>query len=149
MSHSIRSSNASAPCRLEWRPSRWLIVSLLALSALAAFSVVISEMPCPFAWPLTLMAAGYGSWLGNREARRPPHQLVWPIEGTPLLDGLALQDAQLQWRGPLAFLRWRDGEGQLQHLTWWPDTLPARSRRELRLAAASTAGTRPAASMAP
>jgi len=126
-----------------------VIGALCALGALAAFSVLTSEMPRPFAWPLALIAAGYGAWLAHRESHRTPHQLVWPIDGTPLLDGLTLQDAQVQWRGPLAFVRWRDGAGHLQHLTWWPDTLPARSRRELRLAAASSAGTRPAASMAP
>ena len=125
------------------------MVALLALGAFAAFSVVLSEMPRPFAWPLALMAAGYGAGLARRESHRPPHQAVWPIDGSPLLDGLALQDAQLQWRGPLAFLRWRDCEGHLQHLAWWPDTLPPPSRRELRLAAASSVGTRSAASMAP
>ncbi len=125
------------------------MVALLALGAFAAISVVISEMPRSFAWPLALVAAGYGTWLARRESHRPPHQLVWPIDGSPLLDGLALHDAHLHWRGPLAFLRWRDGEGHLQHLAWWPDTLPPRSRRELRLAAASSVGTRPAASMAP
>jgi toxin CptA len=126
-----------------------VIGALSALGALSAFSVISSEMLRSFAWPSALMAAGYGTWLARRESRRPTHQLVWPIDGTPLLDGLALQDAQVQWRGPLAFLRWRDGKGHPQHLAWWPDTLPPRSRRELRLAAASSAGTRPAASMAP
>jgi len=29
MPHSIRSSSASAPCRLDWRPSRWLAERLL------------------------------------------------------------------------------------------------------------------------
>ncbi len=95
MSHSIRSSNASAPCRLEWRPSRCLIAGLTSLGVLAAFSVITSEAPRLFAWPLALMAASYAAWLVRRESMRRPHQLVWPIDGTPLLDGLALQDAQL------------------------------------------------------
>lgn len=126
-----------------------MIAALGALGALAAFSVLASEMSRPLAWPLALMAAGCGAWLVRRELRRPMRLLVWPIDGTPLLDGLALQDAQLQWRGPLAFLRWRDGEGHLQHLVWWPDTLPQQARRELRLAAATGASTPAAASMAP
>ena len=126
-----------------------MIVGLTSLGVLAAFSVIASEMPRLFAWPLALMAASDAAWLVRRESMRPPHQLVWPIDGTPLLDALALQDAQLQWRGPFAFLRWRDGERHLRHLAWWPDTLPPRLRRELRLAAASCVGTRPAGSMAP
>ena len=149
MSHLIRLSNASAPCRLDWRPSRWMIVGLGLLGVLAALSLVASEMPRLFAWPFALMTVIYTAWQVWRECRRQTHQLVWPIDGAPLLDGLALQDAQLHWRGPLAFLRWHDGEGRRRHLAWWPDTLPSRSRRELRLAAASIAGTRRSASMAP
>jgi toxin CptA len=126
-----------------------MILGLTSLGVLAAFSVVASEMPIHFAWPLALMAASYAAWLVRRECRRQTHQLVWPIDGAPLLDGLVLQDAELHWRGPLAFLRWRDGDGRRRHLAWWPDTLPSRSRRELRLAAASIAGTRRSASMAP
>ncbi|MEO6138369.1 MAG: hypothetical protein ABIP11_06880 [Luteimonas sp.] len=126
-----------------------MIVGVGVLGLLATFSVVASEMPRLFAWPLALMAASYAVWLVRRECKRQAHQLVWPIEGAPLLDGLALEDAQLHWRGPLAFLRWRDGDGRRRHLAWWPDTLPSRSRRELRLAAASIAGTPRPASMAP
>ncbi len=96
-----------------------------------------------------MIAMGDGLWLAHRERRRPPRQLVWPMEGPPLLDESVLRDAQLQWRGPLAFLHWRDGEGRLQHLAWWPDTLSKRSRRELRLAAAGSSATRPDTSMAP
>jgi toxin CptA len=126
-----------------------MIAGLSSLGVLSAFSLAASEMPRPFAWPFALMAASYAACLVRRECRRQPHQLVWPFDGAPLLDGLALQDAQLQWRGPLAFLRWRDSEGRRQHLAWWPDKLPPRSRRELRLAAASSAGTRADTSMAP
>jgi toxin CptA len=55
----------------------------------------------------------------------------------------------LQWRGPLAFLRWRDSDGRMHRLAWWPDVLPVAARRELRLAALDGAGAVPAASMAP
>ena len=38
MSKSRRSSNASAPCRFDWAPSRWLTAALLALALLAPLS---------------------------------------------------------------------------------------------------------------
>src|SRR3546814_14715060 len=53
------------------------------------------------------------------------------------LDGQTLAAATLRWRGPLAFLRWRDAGGQGGWLVWWPDTLPAAARRVLRIAASA------------
>jgi toxin CptA len=41
---------------------------------------------------------------------------------------------QLQVRGALVFLQWRDLRGGKQRRVWAPDTLPAAQRRELRLA---------------
>lgn len=108
-----------------------------------------SEMPRLLAWPLAVGAAGHAAWLACRELRRPGCALVWPMDGEPMIDGHVLQQAQLHWRGPLAFLQWRDDQGRRHHLAWWPDTLSPRARRELRLAAASCASTRPRASMAP
>jgi toxin CptA len=65
------------------------------------------------------------------------------------LDGEPLEYVQLQWRGPLAFLRWRASHGGGGHLDWWPDTLPAVQRRELRLAVERRPDALQAASMAP
>ena len=136
MPHSGRWSNASAPCRLEWRPSRWLAGAVLVLAALAAISVLASEMPRIAAWPLALLALGWGvrqAWLGLRQPRR---EWVFPGgDGQILLDGEPAETVQVQWRGPLAFVRWRDSDGRIERLAWWPDTLPAARRRELRLAA--------------
>ena len=53
--------------------------------------------------------------------------------GRALLDGVPLADAALAWRGPLAFLRWRDAAGRRGRLAWWPDTLPPAERRVLKL----------------
>ena len=36
MTHSTRWSGTSAPCRLDWRPSRWLAAGLLLLTMLGA-----------------------------------------------------------------------------------------------------------------
>jgi toxin CptA len=127
-----------------------VIGALIALGLLAACSLLASEMPRAMAWPLAIVAAGYGGWLARRERLRPRRQLLWPANDMPLtLDGGPLQLAELQWRGPLAFLRWRASDGRVGHLGWWPDTLPAVQRRELRLAVERRPAALQAASMAP
>ena len=110
-------SNTSAPFRLEWRPSRWVTGALLALAVLAPLAVLASEMPPAAAWPLAAIACVWGLVRARREWRRPPCVLDWPpSEGTTG-----------QWRGPLLFVR-----GPGIRLSWWPDTLDAATRRELR-----------------
>ncbi|GAA5074916.1 hypothetical protein [Lysobacter panacisoli] len=148
MPNSLRSSNASAPCRLEWRPSRWLIVALFALGILAALAVLTCEMPMPCAIPLAIGAIGQGIWSARREARRPRYWLVIAPTGQATLDGQALAAWSVQWRGPLAFLRYREASGQRGRLCWWPDTLPSPARRELRLAVPVQGDARSHASMA-
>lgn len=136
MPHSHRSSNASAPCRLEWRPSRWLLSALLALTVAAPLAVLASELPRPAAWPLAAAAGLHGLCLLRREHRRARTVLVFRGGDAPVeVDGGAVTSANVCWRGPLAFVSWRDGQGRVHRLSWWPDTLPAASRRELRLAA--------------
>ena len=128
MPNSTHWSSASACCRLEWRPSRWVIGALLGLAVLAPLAVLASEMPRTGAVPLAVVASGWGAAAAWREARKAPRELLWPAAGgSPQLDGRPLAGAALEWRGPLAFLRWRGGR-----LSWWPDTLPRHKRRELR-----------------
>ena len=135
MTHWHHSSSGSVSCRLEWRPSRWLIGALLSLGLLAAFSVLVSEMPRWVAWPLALAALAWGGWQGWKQAQLLPQTFVFPgNELAAMREGQPIHEVQLQWRGPLAFLCWRDRAGQRQRLVWWPDTLPATRRRELRLA---------------
>jgi toxin CptA len=140
MPRSTRSSSASASFRPEsqpvaWRPSRWVIVALLLLSMLAPFAVLASEMPRVAAWPLAGVAAFVGLRAARRETRKPRHHLEVPArgQGRALLDGTPLAEATLSWRGPLAFLRWRDEAGRGGRLSWWPDTLPPAQRRVLKL----------------
>ncbi|WP_157499601.1 hypothetical protein [Lysobacter sp. Root983] len=83
--------------------------------------------------PLAAGAALYGAWLARRELRSAPQQLVVSADAVSL-DGAPLDQPALQWRGPLAFLRYRDGSGRLRYRIWWPDTLDSTGRRELRLA---------------
>ena len=136
--------------RIEWRPSRWLLTAILVLGVLAALSILASEMPRILAWPLALAALAHGARLFRRERRRTPQSFVLRGEATPVLvDGVAVEGFELQWRGPLAFARWRDRQGRRQRRTWWPDTLPAARRRELRLAAPVPRAARGGASMAP
>ena len=144
MPNSNRWSTGSAPCRLEWRPSRWVIRALYALGQLGALSVLVSEMPRLFAWPLAAISLGYGCWLARREARIPDCRFVWPGDGHgPVTrDGRAVDDMSLHWRGPLAFMRFRGSDGGIRHLGWWPDTLDPHARRELRLAIDRQAASR-------
>jgi len=149
MPHSTRSFDTSAPCRLDWRPSRWLIASVVALAVLAAFSTVASDLPPWAAWPLALLALAYGVRLARDEWRRPWCRVVIADRGAVVrIDGIKVERFVVQWRGPLAFARWSDGQGRTCRLVWWPDTLRRELRRELRLAAAAPATARPAQSMA-
>jgi len=158
MPSSPASSPGSAPCRLEWRPSRWLQAALAALGGLAGASLLLCELPLPAAWPLALLAWVHGLRLAWREGRRRRRELVlapaaaWQGPGggpAGYLDGQPLQAWEVAWRGPLAFLSLLDMQGRRIRLAWWPDTLAARARRELRLAAASAGASRRRQAVAP
>lgn len=134
MQTSTRSSSTSAPCRLEWRPSRWATGALILLAALAPLCILQSEMPRPVAWPLAVLAGAWGLLDAMREWRRPARVFAFgPGLAGASLDGRPLASAVVHWRGPLAFLRWRDAAGQGGWLAWWPDTLPVDARQRLRL----------------
>ncbi|MGY1529574.1 hypothetical protein [Luteimonas sp. A649] len=127
-------SNASAPCRIEWRPSRCLTAALLLLALLTPVAVLASELPRAVAWPLAAAALLHGLYLARREGRRARRSLLFTADGRLLVDDVEASGVQLGWRGPLAFLTWHDPDGRRHRLAWWPDTLPSRWRRELRLA---------------
>lgn len=150
MPKSRRSSTASAPCRLEWRPSWLLAGSLLALGLLAATGILGSAIPAAAAWPSAALVVGYGGWLGVRELRRPVRRLtIADGAGAVIVDGVAVAAFAVQWRGPLAFVHWRDASGPRRRLQFAPDTLDLPARRELRLAMIARAAARAAGSMAP
>jgi toxin CptA len=130
--------------RLEWRPSRWLAGAQAMLGALAALSLPMSALSSPWDAIGSALAVAWGLFSARRILSAPPRLLVWPATGAPRVDGIAIDDARLHWRGPLAFLEWRDASGRRRRLSWWPDTLPPERRRELRLAA----GGAPAAARA-
>ena len=133
---------------LAWRPSRWLAAALAGAGALAACAVLASGVPPAVAWPLAGLALAHGLGSACRYRRQPACCLRWPAGRAPELDGRAMDDVSLHWRGPLAFLRWREG-GRTRRLAWWPDTLPPAARRELKLLAQAAADTPATPSMAP
>jgi toxin CptA len=123
---------------------------LLVLGATAACAVLVSEMPRIAAWPLAAGALAHGARRAMQEARQAPMDIVVKPDGTPsVVDGVAVVGMRVAWRGPVAFLQWRSGDGRLQRRAFWPDILPARLRRELRLAAPAPRPARAPASMAP
>ena len=161
MPNSTRLSAASAHClppdpgafhgsaRIAWRPSRWLDGAITLLGASAACALLASDLPARLAWPAAACAWVYAAWLLRREHRRSPQAFVFRPGAAPLVDGEAAADFRLHWRGPLAFACWCDAQGRRQHRVWWPDTLPAPRRRELRLAAPAAQYAGRGASMAP
>jgi toxin CptA len=150
MKSSRQWSGASTSCRLEWRPSRWLVAALVCLSLLAAFSLVNSQLPALSSWPLAALAFGVGLRRALAEWRRPIHRLVLPgDERSARVDDVPVEGLQVEWRGVLAFARWQDRNGNTARLVWWPDTLPADKRRELRLAADAGSAAQRRRSMAP
>ena len=143
-------SPTSAPCHLEWRPSRLLTAALLMLGLLAAVAVLAAEVPAVIAWPAAVAAVGYGHWLARRELHRPSRALAIPArDGAVLIDGEPAGDFAVRWRGPLAFVQWRDPRGRRERIQFWPDTLAAPVCRELRLAMIGRAPALAAGSMAP
>ena len=135
MSKSRRSSNTFVPCRLEWRPSRWLGAMLWSLALLAPLSLVASDLPRRMAWPLAIVVAARAIFDAGRYRALPPRRLAIPSgRGAATCDDERVDHLRLGWRGPLAFLRWRDARGRKHHASFWPDTLDAGMRRELRIA---------------
>ncbi len=121
--------------RIEWRPSCWVLAMLCALTLCAIVSVHASEMPGMVAWPISALILAHGGLLLRRECGRPRRMFLFRADGTVEVDGQAVEEAHVSWRGMLAFVDWTDGAGCRERLSWWPDTLPSADRRELRLAA--------------
>jgi len=122
---------------------------LWSLAWMAPFSLLMSDLPRAWAWPLALVVAARGVFEAVRHRAQQPCVLVIHIgHGQPTCDGQPMRSLKIEWRGPLAFLRWLDQQGRTQRLVFWPDTLPSATRRELRLAAMRIEPAREPASMA-
>ena len=138
----------AAPTVIEWRPSRWVVGTLWCFGPLGAASLLASDLPGAIAWPAAVVAVVSAWRAAGREGARPAVIVAFPPNAPPTVGGQRLANARLQWRGPLAFLQWRDGR-RLRGLSWWPDTLPPAARRELRLASGRPVTARDGGSVAP
>ncbi len=135
----MNSSDASSPCRLEWRRSRCLPAALCVLAVAAIAALWLSELP-RFACGIgSASMLGYAGWLLYRELRRPDCVLAWLGGDAPWqveYDGRteSLRHVGASFRGGLVVLTLADASDALRRYAWWPDTLDARGRRALRLA---------------
>lgn len=152
------SSSASASCpsapdagvtRLLWRPSPLCVGTLCALALLAPLAVLASALPLLMALPLALAALGWGMRDAWRYRRSPGCVLTvaWGSERARCDDD-AIEALRVRWRGPLAFVDWRDSGRCIERRVFWPDVLDAAARRELRLAMARRRAAQPHGSMA-
>src|SRR3546814_17121278 len=90
-------------------------------------------MPRIAAWPLALSALAHGGWLAWREARAARGELVIAGEGgRASVDGRAVEDLSVRWRGPIASVEWRAGDVRRRRPVLFPATLPAHRPRTLR-----------------
>lgn len=120
-----------------------------SLVLLAPMSLLASDLPRGVAWPLALAAMGWAAFDANRHRQRPPLALLIPSgHGQAQCNGVPIDGLRVEWLGPLAFVFWRLPNGPLQRASFWPDTLDAGHRRELRLALMRIAPAREATSMA-
>lgn len=109
---------------------------MLAWGILGAASLHLSALaPTPTVVAVALLGA-VGVSQARRLARQPPRTLSIPWGNLPAcVDGRPVARLRVEWRGPLAWVSWQRGLRRRQCLMFWPDTLPPRRRRELRLAA--------------
>lgn len=135
------SSSSSSACRIDWRASRWLACALVALGMMAALSLWFSALPLVAKLAALPLAVAEGLRLARRHLAQPPLAVDWLGGDEPAyLTGpggvVRLDHITARLRGPLASLSGHDAQGNLRRLGWWPDTLGAAGRRQLRLAAA-------------
>jgi len=118
-------------------------------------AAAIALMSCALAWswaiPAGIAVLAHSLWRACKGLRQPPRQLLvggMPASSTLSVDGQVLTGVELLQRGPLLMLRWRQA-GRSDSLLFWPDTLSAAQRRELRLAMRAHAVSRKEAMVAP
>ena len=126
------------PLRLDWRPSRGLLVAMGLLIAGALASVWLSGLPSALRWTLLGLALLGGAWQLWREGRAPSGTLLWAAPGEPahwLESGVEcpVEVLEIRLRGPLAGIRLREAGGRRRWRLWGPDTLSDSDRRALRL----------------
>ena len=139
-------SRSSSSFLIDWRPSRLVCVAHAVLALLASLSLFLSALP-PVACGLGTLAIVVSACSAiRRQAIRPVQVLRIAGDGSWAVLLCAGQPprlfpkTRLGIRGPMAVLRAWDTEGRSFQCNWWPDTLPAAARRQLRLASGSPIG---------
>ncbi len=145
----MRSSNASAPCRFELRPSRALAGAMLMLAVLVPWAALSSDLPTRVGGIVAVLAVCFAVGLAVRELRRTEQAVVIEASGAATIDGQAVEALRIDWRGTLGFVSWRDAAGRIHRRSLWPDTLSPALRRELRLAVPASGAVRGTDSMSP
>lgn len=133
----LDSSTDCSPCRLEWRPSRWCAAVLMLLWPLAAFALLstrwASGMPLVVSVLWIAGAMGAGLWHARLAYHAPRAVLEllpegrarWSCAAVAALEGPAV--AHEQW--PVTTVRF---PACGTTVVFWPDTLCASGRRDLR-----------------
>lgn len=145
----MRSSNASAPCRFELRPSRALAGVMLMLAVLVPWAALSSDLPARVGGIVAVLAVCFAVGLSVRELRRTAQAVVIDASGAATVDGQTVEALRIDWRGTLGFVSWRDAAGRIHRRSLWPDTLSPALRRELRLAVPASGAVRGTDSMSP
>ena len=139
-------SRSSSSFLIDWRPSRLLGAAHGLLALLAGFSLFLSALPRIACWLGALVIAVSAGLAIRRLACRPAQVLRIAGDGSWVVllcvgrPPRLFSSAQLRIRGPMAILRARHSAGGSFQWNWWPDTLPATARRQLRLASGSPIG---------
>jgi len=145
----MRSSNTSAPCRFELRPSRALAGAMLMLAVLVPWAALASDLPVWIGGLLAASAVCFALGLAVGELRRDTQEVTIDASGAAVVDGRAVEAFRIDWRGTLGFASWRDADGRTHRRSLWPDTLSPALRRELRLAVPASGAVRGTDSMSP
>jgi toxin CptA len=116
------------------------------LASLAVLSLLLSALPRSACVLGALVILG-SAWTAIRRLASRPAQVLrisgdgsWVVLLCVGRPPRLFTQARLALRGPMASLQARDAEGRSFQWNWWPDTLPAASRRQLRLASGSPIG---------
>ena len=129
-------------CRLDWRPSVYLQILLLALVVLAIISTVMSALPWYFTFLLCLLVI-YGIAFQILKLRARVHGSLFWRAGD---DHVSLNFGQLtesltrprcHQQGPLWIISAKDASRQNRYFLFLPDTINESQRRLLRLVAAT------------
>lgn len=134
MPHSPPSSNASARCRLDWRPLPGLAWVLRLLGLVAAVAPWLTALPMAMSALVSVLVLAEGFRLAHCHAGAQPVALLLDTRSGLLhVGGIAVPAFELRWRGRCVFITWRDAADRRHRRIFWPGQLDAAQLRQLRL----------------